>query len=149
MEQAITVRCDGYNGWNIRIDMNMMRTMYPNMRASHLYLGKNSCTGQNYGSYVMFRNSLGSCGSSQTVISLYALTRLSKYKTIHVMVNPILLLENINLILAFIITTISKPIKHLNISPAFIVYTNTEIHVVLYNTIDVYTAIMINWLSVA
>ena len=55
-----------------------------------------------------------------------------------------LLLKNINLILAFIINIISQPIEHLNISSAFIVYTNTEMHVVLYKTIAVYTAIMIS-----
>ena len=58
-------------------------------------------------------------------------------------------LENINLILAFIINIISQPIELLNISWAFIVDTNTERHVILFNTIDIYTAIMLIWLSVA
>ena len=121
LEQAINVRCDGYNGWDIRIDMNMMRTMYPNMRASHLYLGRNSCTGQNYGSYVMFKNSLVDCGSSQTVILLFNLTRYQNIKLFMLWLTLYILLENINLILAFIITIIPKLIKHLNISSAFIV----------------------------
>ena len=43
-------------------------------------------------------------------------------------------LENINLILAFIINIISQPIEHLNITSAF----NTEMHMVLFNTIDIY-----------
>ena len=38
-------------------------------------------------------------------------------------------LENINLILAFIINIISQPIEHLNISSAFIVCSNMEMHV--------------------
>ena len=61
----------------------------------------------------------------------------------------VIYLENINLILAFIINIISQPIELLNISSAFIVYTNTEMHMILFNTIDIYTAIMLIWLSVA
>ena len=64
--------------------------------------------------------------------------------TCHATVDNEVYLENINLILAFIINMISQPIEHLNISSAFI-----EIHGVLFNTIDVYTAIKLNWLSVA
>ena len=48
-------------------------------------------------------------------------------------------LENINLILAFIINIISQSIEHLNI-----IFLND-----IFNTIDVYTAIKLNWLSVA
>ena len=58
-------------------------------------------------------------------------------------------LENINLILAFIINIISQPIELLNISSGVHRITNTEIHVVLFITIDKYTAIMLNLLSVA
>ena len=50
------------------------------------------------------------------------------------------------------INIISQPIEHLNISSAFIVlynlYGNVR-DVVLLNTINVYTAIILNWLSVA
>ena len=53
-------------------------------------------------------------------------------------------LENINLILAFIINIISQPIEHLNVALAFIVCSDTEMHVILYSTVNVYTAIMIN-----
>ena len=53
-------------------------------------------------------------------------------------------IENINLILAFIINIISQSIEHLNISSALIVCSNTEMHVILYSTVNVYTAIMIN-----
>ena len=52
----------------------------------------------------------------------------------------VVILENNNPILAFFINIISQPIQHLNISSAFIVYTITEMHMVLYNTIDVYPA---------
>ena len=58
-------------------------------------------------------------------------------------------LENINLILAFIINIISQPIELLNISSGVHRITNTEIHVVLFITIDKYTAIILNLLSVA
>ena len=54
-------------------------------------------------------------------------------------------LENINLILAFIINSISQPNEHLNISLAFIVCSNTEMHMILYVTVNVYTAIMISY----
>ena len=64
-------------------------------------------------------------------------------------VGPDLLIEIINLILAFIINMISQPIEHLNISSALIVYTSTGMTMVLNNTIDVYTAVMINWGLVA
>ena len=62
---------------------------------------------------------------------------------------PDLLIEIINLILAFIINMISQPIEHLNLSSALIVYTSTGMTMVLNNTIDVYTAVMINWGLVA
>ena len=60
------------------------------------------------------------------------------------MILILLFLENINLILAFIINIISQPIEHLNISSAFIVCSYTEMHVMLYSTVNVYIAIMIN-----
>ena len=55
----------------------------------------------------------------------------------------------LNLILAFIINIISHLIEHLNVSPAFIVSKNKEMHAVLYITTDVYIAIMNNYQSVA
>ena len=59
--------------------------------------------------------------------------------------NLVIFLENINLILAFIINIISQLIEHLNISLAFIVWSHTEMHVILYSTVNVYTTIMINY----
>ena len=46
-------------------------------------------------------------------------------------------IENINLILAFIINIISQPIEHLNISSAFIVYSNTFVNANIVDTLDV------------
>ena len=57
----------------------------------------------------------------------------------------VLYLENINLILAFIINIISQLVEHLNISSASIVCSNTEMHVILYTTVNVNTAIMISY----
>ena len=57
-------------------------------------------------------------------------------------------LENINLILAFIINIISQPIELLIYIFGVHRITNTDMHVVLFNSIDKYTAIMRNWLSV-
>ena len=56
----------------------------------------------------------------------------------------VIYLENINLTLAFIIYIISQPIEHLNIYSVFIVCSNTEMHVILYGIVNVYSAIMIN-----
>ena len=56
-----------------------------------------------------------------------------------------LYLENINLILAFTINIISQQIEHLNISSGFIVCSNTEMHMILYSTVNVYSTIMINY----
>ena len=64
-------------------------------------------------------------------------------------VEEVIYLENINLILAFIINIISQPIEHLNISSAFIVRLIRKCTWYFFNTIDVYTAIKLNWLSVA
>ena len=58
-------------------------------------------------------------------------------------------LSIINLILAFTIKIISHVIEYLNMSTASIVRIYTEMHVVLYVTIDVYTAIMKNCLSIS
>lgn len=66
LEDAIHVGCNEY-GWDLRIDMVMMRTMYPNMRASDIYLGKNLCTGLDYGSYLLFHQGLRECITSETV----------------------------------------------------------------------------------
>ena len=48
-------------------------------------------------------------------------TEPSKIKRVTLIKIQVLYLENINLILAFIINLISQPIEHLNISSAFIV----------------------------
>ena len=61
-----------------------------------------------------------------------------------ILIHVLLFLENINLILTFIINIISQPIEHLNIYSAFIVCSYTEMHVKLYSTVNLYTAIMIN-----
>ena len=56
---------------------------------------------------------------------------------------------NINPILSFIINMITQLMKHLNISPASIVRTNTVMHVVLYIRIGVNTVKLKNCLSIA
>ena len=66
LEDAISVNCNEY-GWDIRVDMSIMRSMYPNIRASDIYLGKNLCTGINYGSSVVFHQGLRECLTSETV----------------------------------------------------------------------------------
>ena len=63
---------------------------------------------------------------------------------ISLLVDSVVFLENINMILAFIINIISQPIEHLNISSAFIV---GFIRKCTCSTVNVYTAIMINCLS--
>ena len=57
-------------------------------------------------------------------------------------------LEDINLILAITINIISQPIEYLNISSVYIVCSNSEMQVIPYSTVNVYTAILIKCLSV-
>ena len=48
----------------------------------------------------------------------------------------------------FIINIISQPIEHLNISSAFFFCSNTEMHVILYSTVNIHSALMSSCLSV-
>ena len=64
--------CNEY-GWDIRVDMNMLRREYPNIRASDIYLGKNLCTGLDYGSSLLFHQGLRECLTSETVSMIFNL----------------------------------------------------------------------------
>ncbi|XP_060607114.1 deleted in malignant brain tumors 1 protein-like [Ruditapes philippinarum] len=66
MDEIIHVDCDE-NGWNIRVDMYRLRELYPNARASDIYLGENSCTGSQSWSSVTFRQGLRECLTSETI----------------------------------------------------------------------------------
>ena len=66
VEDAIRVGCNEY-GWDIRVDMNILRSMYPSIRASDIYLGKNLCMGLDYGSSLLFHQGLRECLTSESV----------------------------------------------------------------------------------
>ena len=66
MDDIIRVNCDE-SGWNIRVDMNLLRQLYPNAKASDIYLGENSCTGSQTWYSVTFHQGLRECLTSETV----------------------------------------------------------------------------------
>ena len=87
-------------------------------------------------------------GFSQKVVSIVVSISRSVFNSLLASGNfcyLLVYLENINLILAFIINIISQSVGHLNISSASIVCSNTEMHVILYTTVNVYTAIIISY----
>ncbi|XP_052276796.1 deleted in malignant brain tumors 1 protein-like isoform X2 [Dreissena polymorpha] len=66
VQDAIRVGCSE-RGWNIQVDMGMLRRVYPSARASDIYLGENTCLGVDTWYYVMFQQGLRECLTSETV----------------------------------------------------------------------------------
>ncbi|XP_045179865.2 CUB and zona pellucida-like domain-containing protein 1 [Mercenaria mercenaria] len=60
LEDAIDVSC-GENGWDITVHMDKLRQIYPNAKASDIYLGDNTCTGTLSGERLTFRQGLREC----------------------------------------------------------------------------------------
>ncbi|KAH3842061.1 hypothetical protein DPMN_115549 [Dreissena polymorpha] len=66
IQDAIRVGCSE-TGWDIQVDMGMLRRVYPNARASDIYLGENTCTGVESWYRVVFQQGLKECITSETV----------------------------------------------------------------------------------
>jgi hypothetical protein len=66
LTDAIRVGCDE-NGWNIRVDLTVLRNIHPGAVASDIYLGENTCTGTQGWNTVTFQQGLRECLTSQTV----------------------------------------------------------------------------------
>ena len=63
---VITVTCSEA-GWGIDVDIFRLRQYYPGAEASDIYLGENSCTGNEYYGGVEFRQGLRDCLTNQMV----------------------------------------------------------------------------------
>ena len=55
------------NGWDVSIDMNSLRKIYPGAKASEIYMGENSCRGTESGNTVRFEQGLRECLTSEIV----------------------------------------------------------------------------------
>ncbi|XP_060579925.1 pancreatic secretory granule membrane major glycoprotein GP2-like [Ruditapes philippinarum] len=66
LTDAIRVGCDE-NGWNIRVDLTVLRNLHPGAVASDIYLGENTCTGTQGWNTVTFQQGLHECLTSQTI----------------------------------------------------------------------------------
>ena len=66
LSNAIRVNCNEY-GWDIAIDIDMLRKAYPDIKSSNIYLGKNLCGGTEDGSRLVFKQGLRDCLTSETV----------------------------------------------------------------------------------
>ena len=63
---AVSVNCNEY-GWDIAVDIDMLRGKYPDMKTSNIYLGKNLCHGFEDGSRLKFKQGLRDRLTSETV----------------------------------------------------------------------------------
>ena len=66
LEDAVTVSCNE-NGWNVRVHMSILRQIHPNAVAGDIYMGDNTCTGQDRGYDVIFQQGLRDCLTSEVV----------------------------------------------------------------------------------
>ncbi|XP_052803114.1 deleted in malignant brain tumors 1 protein-like [Mya arenaria] len=65
-QDVITVSCDE-RGWELEVDMNRLRLIYPGARASDIYLGENTCTGVESWGRLTFQQGLRECLTSETI----------------------------------------------------------------------------------
>lgn len=63
---AVHVSCDD-TGWNIRVDMSLLRTIHPGAVGSDIYLGENTCTGVDSWGILSFHQGFHECLTSQMV----------------------------------------------------------------------------------
>ncbi|KAL4221647.1 Scavenger receptor Cys-rich [Mactra antiquata] len=66
IQDAILVTCDEA-GWDIRIDMYKLRLIYPDARASDIYLGENHCNGIESWSMLRFNQGLRECLTQEMI----------------------------------------------------------------------------------
>ncbi|XP_033757248.1 deleted in malignant brain tumors 1 protein-like [Pecten maximus] len=65
LEDAMTLNC-GSTTWNAVVNMTMLKSLYPNIGVSDIYLSDQSCTGTVVDDLVVFQQSYTECSSSKT-----------------------------------------------------------------------------------
>lgn len=63
---AISANCNEF-GWDIKVDMDILRCIYPDIKASDIYLGKNLCNGEEERATLTFTQGLRECLTSEIV----------------------------------------------------------------------------------
>lgn len=63
---AVVSHCSS-SGWDITVDMLTLRQAYPTIKGSDIYLGENSCVGEEHGYMLIFRHSLRGCQTTEMV----------------------------------------------------------------------------------
>lgn len=66
LENAIHHGCTS-SGWNITINMSIMKQLYPNITTNQIYFGDNSCRGTETGSSLVFQQGFRDCLTSERV----------------------------------------------------------------------------------
>ena len=66
LQDSIKSHCTP-NGWDISVDMTILRKLYPGAKASEMYIGENSCRGTESGNTVRFEQGLRECLTSEIV----------------------------------------------------------------------------------
>ncbi|XP_021378643.1 deleted in malignant brain tumors 1 protein-like [Mizuhopecten yessoensis] len=65
LEDAMTLNC-GSTTWNAVVNMTVLKSLYPDVGVSDLYLSKQSCTGTVVDDLVVFQQAYTDCSSSKT-----------------------------------------------------------------------------------
>lgn len=70
LPDAIDASCSPA-GWNIQVDMRRLQRVFPNSKASDIFLGKESCPGSLHGDVLTFSNGLHEslCETTETVVA--------------------------------------------------------------------------------
>ena len=68
---AINVNCDEF-GWDIGVDIDLLRAKYTDIKTSDIFLGKELCNGYEDGTMLRFKQGLRECRTSETVSQIAA-----------------------------------------------------------------------------
>ena len=66
LDSAIHVACE-HDRWNISVDMNHLKQLYPGIQEDNIYLGSTTCKGVTESGVLKFQQSLQTCSTTETV----------------------------------------------------------------------------------
>ncbi|KAL4237757.1 hypothetical protein ACF0H5_002469 [Mactra antiquata] len=76
------------SGWNITIDMNLMKQLYPNITNNNVYFGDNTCRGLQSGSYLLFQQGFRDCLTSERISNDTFIYENDLFSVVHDPINP-------------------------------------------------------------
>ncbi|XP_060591027.1 deleted in malignant brain tumors 1 protein-like isoform X2 [Ruditapes philippinarum] len=66
LEDSVKVSCN-VNGWDIKVDMGILKQVYPGSKPTDIYLGENTCNGLYSWNVLTFNQGLRECLTSETI----------------------------------------------------------------------------------